>query len=93
MVDRLQLQGLKCKVKVVPSRRDNLRFDGIEEWEDESWTDTEENLKLQIKETLGIVNIEFERAHRVGDKNQSSCRTIVAKLSKYKTKEHILTQK
>ena len=65
------------------SRRDNLRFGGIEEWEDESWADTEENLKLKIKETLGIENIEFERAHRVGDKNQSSCRTIVAKLSKY----------
>ena len=79
------------------SRMDNLRFDGIEEWEDESWeneswADTEENLKLKIKETLGIENIEFERAHRLGDKNQSSCRTIVAKLSKYKTKEHILTK-
>ena len=74
------------------SRRDNLRFDGIEEWEDESSADTEENLKLKIKETLGIQNIEFERAPRVGDKNQSSCRTIVAKLSKYKTKEHILTK-
>ena len=53
------------------SRRGNLRFDGIEEWEDESWADTEENLKLKIKETLGIENIEIERAHRVGDKNQS----------------------
>ena len=73
------------------SRRDNLRFDGIEEWEDESWADTEENLKDKIKETLGIENIEIERAHRVGNKNQSSCRTIVAKLSKYKTKERILT--
>ena len=41
---------------------------------------------------MGIENIEFERAHRVGDKNQSSCRTIVAKLSKYKTKEHIFTK-
>ena len=74
------------------SRRDNLRFDGIEEWEDESWAVTEENLKLKIKETLAIENKEFKRAHRVGDKNQSSCRTIVAKLSKYKTKEYILTK-
>ena len=74
------------------SRRDNLRFDGIEEWEDESWADTEENLKLKIKETLGIENKEIKRAHRVGNKNQSSCRAIVAKLSKYKTKEHILTK-
>ena len=84
----------KDKLKMLEdrSRKDNLRFDGIEEWEDESWSDTEENLKLKIKETLGIENIEIERAHRVGDKNQSSCRTIVAKLSKYKTKEHILTK-
>ena len=44
------------------SKRYNLHFDGIEEWEDESWADTEENLKLKIKETLGIENIEFERA-------------------------------
>ena len=42
--------------------------------------------------TLGIENIEIERAHRVGDKNQSSCRTIVAKLSKYKTKDRILAK-
>ena len=42
------------------SRRDNLRFDGIEEWEDESWADTEENLKLKIKETLGIKNIKLK---------------------------------
>ena len=27
------------------SRRDNLRFDGIEEWEEESQADTEQNLK------------------------------------------------
>ena len=26
-------------------RQDNLRFDDIEEWEEESWADTEENLR------------------------------------------------
>ena len=84
----------KDKLRMLEDRssRVNLHFDGIEEWEDESWMDTKENLKLKIKETLGIENIEFERVHRVGDKNQSSCRTLVAKLSKYKTKEHILTK-
>ena len=84
----------KDKLRILEdrSRRDNLRFDGIQEWRDESWADTEEILKDKIKETLGIENVELERAHRVGDKNQSSCRTIVAKLSKYKTKERILTQ-
>ena len=84
----------KDKLRILEdrSRRDNLRFDGIQEWRDEYLADTEEILKDKIKETLGIENVELERAHRVGDKNHSSCRTIVAKLSKYKTKERILTQ-
>ena len=50
------------------SRRDNLRFDGIEEWEEESWLDTEQNLKDTLSDILGIQNVKIERAHRVGDK-------------------------
>ena len=51
------------------SRRDILRFDGIEEWEQESWADTEQNLKDTLSKILGIQNIKIERAHCVGDKN------------------------
>ena len=51
------------------SRRDILRFDGIEEWEQESWADTEQKLKDTLSKILGIQNIKIERAHRVGDKN------------------------
>ena len=69
------------------SRRDNLRFDGIEEWEEESWVDTEQNLKDTLGDILGIQNVKIERAHRVGDKKRSPCRTKVAKLSNFKTKE------
>ena len=36
------------------SRQDNLRFDGTEEWEEESWADTEQNLKDTLSEILGI---------------------------------------
>ena len=36
------------------SRQDNLRFDGTEEWEEESWVDTEQNLKDTLSEILGI---------------------------------------
>ena len=43
--------------------------DGIEEWKEESWADTEQNLKDTLREILGIQNIKIERAHRVGDKN------------------------
>ena len=37
----------KDKLRILEnrSRRDNLRFDGIQEWRDESWADTEEILK------------------------------------------------
>ena len=33
----------KLRILEDRSRRDNLRFDGIEEWEEESWADTEQN--------------------------------------------------
>ena len=35
----------KLRILEDRSRRDNLRFDGIEEWEEESWEDAEQNLK------------------------------------------------
>ena len=36
------------------SRRVNLRFDEIEEWEEESWADTKQNLKHTLSDILGI---------------------------------------
>ena len=74
------------------SRRDNLRFDGIEQWEEESWADTEQNLKDTLSVILGIQNLKIERAHRVGDKKRSPFRTIVVKLSSFKMKERILAE-
>ena len=74
------------------SRRDNLRFDGIKEYQNESWGDTEEILKEALSNSLGIESVRIERAHRVGDPSKSKCRTIVAKFSSYKTKEYILNE-
>ena len=82
----------KLRILEDRSRRDNLRFDGIEEWEEESWADTEQNLKDTLSNILGIQNVKIERAHRVGDKKRSPCRTIVAKLSSFKMKERILAE-
>ena len=82
----------KLRILEDRSRRDNLRFDGIEEWEEESWADTEQNLKDTLSDILGIQNVKIERAHRVGDKKRSPCRTIVAKLSSFKMKERILAE-
>ena len=58
----------KLRILEDRSRRDNLRFDGIEEWEEESWADTQQNLKDTLSNILGIQNVKIERAHRVGDK-------------------------
>ena len=82
----------KLRILEDRSRRDNLRFDGIEEWEEESRADTEQNLKDTLSEILGIQNVKIERAHRVGDKNRSPYRTIMAKLSSFKMKERILAE-
>ena len=82
----------KLRILEDRSRRDNLRFDGIEEWEEESRADTEQNLKNTLSEILGIQNVKTERAHRAEDKNRSPYRTIVAKLSSFKMKERILAE-
>ena len=36
------------------SRRDNLRFDGVREYENESWNDTEEVLKDFLFKHVGL---------------------------------------
>ena len=74
------------------SRRDNLRIDGIAEYEEESWDDTEEILKDTLREKLGVSRIEIERAHRVGAKEEGKNRTIVVKFSSYKGKQRVLNE-
>ena len=48
--------------------------------------------KRHAKLDIRIQNIKTERAHRVGIKKRSPCRSIVAKLSSFKIKECILTE-
>ena len=72
------------------SRRDNLRFDEVRDFENESWNDTEEVLKDLLFEHVCLRNIKIERAQRTGERKEDTSRTIVAKFSSYKTKELIL---
>ena len=53
------------KLRILEDRsiRNNVRFDSIEESEEESWVDTEQNLKDTFSEILGIQN-----RNRVGEK-------------------------
>ncbi|XP_065645390.1 uncharacterized protein LOC136075878 [Hydra vulgaris] len=76
------------------SRRNNLRFNGIEEKEIETWQETESKIREILKTKLGLNgNIEIERAHRVGKKMMGVKRinrTIVVKFLNYIDKNAIL---
>ena len=51
------------------SRMNNLRFDGVREYANESWNGREV-LKDFLFENLGLRNIKIERAHRTGEKQK-----------------------
>ncbi|XP_065645350.1 uncharacterized protein LOC136075841 [Hydra vulgaris] len=76
------------------SKRNNLRFEGFEEKENESWEESESKVKCFIKEKLNIKHdIQIERAHRTGkqkESGQKKRRTIDVKFLNYKDKEKIL---
>lgn len=73
------------------SRRNNLRFDGIAEDNNENWEQTTEKVSKLVKINLGISEkVEIERAHRVGKKGSANPRTIVAKFLRFPDREKIL---
>jgi len=74
------------------SRRNNLRFLGVEGRVSESWEETEQKVRHFISNTLGLTDmhdVEIERAHRVGSQRLDNC-PIIAKFSRYKDRETIL---
>ena len=95
---RTQNENLLEKVSELEdrNRRNNLRFSGIEEDEEETWESSEEKVKILLKDKLGIEeNIQIERAHRTGNRNyhdgsKNTKRTIIIKLLNYKDKRKIL---
>ncbi|XP_065671724.1 uncharacterized protein LOC136089600 [Hydra vulgaris] len=76
------------------SRRNNLRFTGIEEDENETWELSEEKIQNVLKTKLGFKsNAEIERAHRTGKKSSDGKkynRTIIVKFLNYKDKKTAL---
>jgi hypothetical protein len=74
------------------SRRNNIRIDGIYENDKETWGDTEEKVQTFFSEKLGLKDVEIERAHRTGRKNDGRPRTIVLNLQKYKDKVKVLKE-
>ena len=76
------------------SLRNNIRNDGIQEEENESWDTAEEKVKQVLAEKLNFEEaLDIERAHRVGrvaSGPRRRPRTIVCKLYDWKQKELIM---
>ena len=72
------------------ARRNNIRVDGIPEDDNETWDDSKSKVFNLVKEKMGL-EIDIQRAHRVGKKNDENerPRTIVAYLLKYTDREQI----
>ena len=71
------------------SRRDNLRIDGLQEVENETWEQTKKILRSMIQEKLEIAYVNIEKAHRVGNTSNASSRTVVATFSSFKGNQNI----
>ena len=74
----------------VYQRRENLRFFGLEEEDEE---DVEEKVKAFLDEKLDLYEcnrIEFQRAHRVGRKRPGSSRPIIVRFLRYPDRERVI---
>ena len=69
-----------------------MRFKGIKGSANESWDESEQKVKHFILDTLNVpemVDVQIERAHRIGSKRPDNC-PIIAKFSRFKDGDLIL---
>lgn len=74
------------------SRRNNVRIDGIPEEKGESWDLTEGKCQSLFTNSLGLSQIQIERAHRTGPIQPAGGkpRPIIARLASFKHQEAVL---
>ena len=86
----LKLSQRKCEQLEAQSRRENLRLYGMEEKQNETWEETEQNVRDYIRKDLDMDerDINIGRAHRLPSKEKP--RPVIVKFSFYKDRETIL---
>ena len=72
-------------------QRQNIRIDGLKEVKNETWEQTEQMLKIMIREKLEIGDVNNERAHMVVNTNSNLPRTIISNFSSFKEKQIVLS--
>ena len=77
------------------SRRENIKFENINEFEEGSDKEnTEQVLRLFMETELGFMDarsVEIQRVHRLGKKKENGPRPILARFLRYKDCEKILS--
>ena len=68
----------KCNYQEDYSRRNNLQIVGMEEHQEETWTQTAGKVKKLLEDKLQLPSLELERAHRVGQRNELRHRPVIA---------------
>ena len=72
------------------SRRENLKFHGVNEDEDETWDQSETKIRDYLTTVLEIdeTSMKIERAHRLPSKSKP--RPIIVNFSHFKDKDEVL---
>nr|XP_047141467.1 uncharacterized protein LOC124816353 [Hydra vulgaris] len=92
--DNSEITGIQKRLREIKdrSRRNNLRVNGINENEGESWEESKLKVKKVFEELLSVKNVQIEQAQRKGKKESNKLRTIVIKLLDFKNKVAILSK-
>ena len=75
------------------SRRNNLRFTGIEECLKETWEVTQDKIQRLLRDQMSQGTLKLERAHRVGFRNSlylSRYPTVVARFFNFADRQFVL---
>ena len=71
IVSDIEAQQLKTEYLENQSRRNNIRVNGIEKLDKETWQDSEERIKMAVREKFGM-DITIERAHHTEKRGHKS---------------------
>ncbi|KAK3853303.1 hypothetical protein Pcinc_040147 [Petrolisthes cinctipes] len=72
------------------SRRNNLQIIGVEEQGGETWEQTANQVLKLFEEKLHLPNLQLERAHRVGRREDYRGRPNIARFSKFGDREAVM---
>lgn len=80
----------RCNYQEDYNRRNNLRITGMAEQRSETWEQTAQQVSKLLKDKLQLPDIQLERAHRVGQRQDNHERTIVARFTRYADRDAVM---